>query len=114
MATTPFPKVPLTYDAQLQLLVDRGLIIENKVKALFLLENISYFRLSGYWFPLLADKPNHVFKTASSTYAMFVHIMQDFGIVSLAFLRNPLIIPVNLGLPKQLFPIDVLTTCFAW
>jgi abortive infection bacteriophage resistance protein len=71
MATTPFHKVPLTYDAQLQLLVDRGLIIDNKAKALFLLENISYFRLSGYWFPLLADKPNHVFKTGGTFNAAF-------------------------------------------
>jgi abortive infection bacteriophage resistance protein len=31
-------------------------------KALHLLENISYYRFSGYWYPLLADKQNHVFK----------------------------------------------------
>ena len=27
-----------------------------------LLEHITYYRLSGYWYPLLADKQNHVFK----------------------------------------------------
>ena len=32
-------------------------------KALHLLENISYYRLSGYWYPLLANKKNHTFKT---------------------------------------------------
>ena len=31
-------------------------------KALHLLENISYYRFSGYWYPLLTDKENHVFK----------------------------------------------------
>lgn len=31
-------------------------------KALHLLENISYYRFSGYWYPLLADKQSHVFK----------------------------------------------------
>ena len=31
-------------------------------KALHLLERIGYYRLSGYWYPLLADKQNHVFK----------------------------------------------------
>jgi abortive infection bacteriophage resistance protein len=31
-------------------------------KALHLLENISYYRFSGYWYPLLADKQNHIFK----------------------------------------------------
>jgi abortive infection bacteriophage resistance protein len=71
MTTNPFSKVPLSYDAQLQLLLDRGLIIENKAKALFLLEHISYFRLSGYWFPLLADKLNHVFKIGATFNAAF-------------------------------------------
>lgn len=36
--------------------------IEDDSKALHLLQHISYFRLSGYWFPLLRDKKNHVFK----------------------------------------------------
>ena len=31
-------------------------------KALHLLKNISYYRFSGYWYPLLADKQNHIFK----------------------------------------------------
>jgi abortive infection bacteriophage resistance protein len=31
-------------------------------KALYLLENISYYRFSGYWYPLLANKENHLFK----------------------------------------------------
>ena len=34
----------------------------NENKALHLLSNISYYRLSGYWYPLLADKQNHIFK----------------------------------------------------
>ena len=34
----------------------------DKSKALHLLERIGYYRLSGYWYPLLADKQNHVFK----------------------------------------------------
>ena len=32
-------------------------------KALHLLENISYYRFSGYWYPLLEDKQNHIFKS---------------------------------------------------
>jgi abortive infection bacteriophage resistance protein len=34
----------------------------DESKALHLLENISYYRFSGYWYPLLADKQNHIFK----------------------------------------------------
>ena len=42
---------------------NRGLIIEDEPKALHLLEVVSYYRLSGYWHPLLADKQNHLFKS---------------------------------------------------
>lgn len=34
----------------------------DETKALHLLGNISYYRFSGYWYPLLADKQNHIFK----------------------------------------------------
>lgn len=63
MNRVPYTKPALTYAEQLQQLKDRGLIIENEPKALHLLEMISYYRLSGYWYPLLADKQNHIFKT---------------------------------------------------
>ena len=71
MTKIPFSKNALTYEAQLQLLKDRGLEIENESKAMFLLEHISYFRLSGYWFPLLADKENHIFKEGASFHQAF-------------------------------------------
>ena len=57
-----FEKPPLTYEAQLQLLKSRGLLIEDEEKALHTLQVISYYRLSGYWYPLLEDKENHKFK----------------------------------------------------
>jgi abortive infection bacteriophage resistance protein len=66
MAKINFSKPALTYEEQLKLLHSRGLVIENSDKALFLLENISYFRLSGYWYPLLADKEIHQFKGGAS------------------------------------------------
>jgi abortive infection bacteriophage resistance protein len=57
-----FDKPPLTYDVQIQLLKSRGLSIQNEDKALHILQVISYYRLSGYWYPLLEDKENHKFK----------------------------------------------------
>lgn len=48
------------------MLKQRGLSFEDEEKALHLLQNISYYRLSGYWYPLLADKQNHVFKSGST------------------------------------------------
>lgn len=62
MSKIPFNKPALTYIQQLQQLKDRGLTIDNEEKTLHLLESISYYRLSGYWFPLLQDKKNHTFK----------------------------------------------------
>lgn len=62
----PYDKPPLTITEQLQLLRDRGLIINNESKALHLLENLSYYRLSGYWYPFLADRVDHRFKLNAS------------------------------------------------
>jgi abortive infection bacteriophage resistance protein len=59
---THYTKPALSYIAQIQKLKARGLIIENDEKAEHLLSSISYYRLSGYWFPLLQDKKKHVFK----------------------------------------------------
>src|ERR1700731_695127 len=47
----PYTKPALTYAAQLQQLKDRGMTVTDDAKALHLLENISYYRLSGYWYP---------------------------------------------------------------
>ncbi len=62
MSKIPYSKPPLTYQDQLQQLKDRGLIIESDEKAIHLLEKINYYRLSGYWYPLLSDKQTHQFK----------------------------------------------------
>lgn len=62
MKKVPYSKTALSYADQPQQLKDRGLIIEDESKTLHLLEAISYYRLSGYWYPLLADKQNHHFK----------------------------------------------------
>lgn len=63
MSKVNYNKPPLQYSEQLEQLKQRGLIIEKEEKALHLLENISYYRLSGYWFPLLANKTTHTFKS---------------------------------------------------
>ena len=61
-----YNKPPLSYQEQLDKLKERGLQIPDEAKALHLLEKISYYRLSGYWYPLLADKRNHIFKEGAS------------------------------------------------
>lgn len=67
MPRTPYAKLALTYFEQIQRLKRRGLIVENEAKAIHLLESVSYYRLSGYWYPMLAmPKMDHIFKQGSS------------------------------------------------
>jgi abortive infection bacteriophage resistance protein len=71
MSKSDYIKPPLIYKQQIDQLKKRGLVIENEAKAVHLLENISYYRLSGYWFPLLADKKAHIFKPGSTIQTAF-------------------------------------------
>lgn len=61
-----YTKPALTLEQKVERLKDRGLTIENPDKALHLLARISYYRLSGYFYPLLEDKENHIFKSGST------------------------------------------------
>ena len=62
----PYPKHLISFTGQINLLKQRGMIFGDEPKALHLLQNISYYRLSGYWYPLLADKQQHIFKPGST------------------------------------------------
>lgn len=62
-----YDKPALTYKEQLDKLKSRNLNIENEERALHLLENLSYYRLSGYLYPMLeSPKEEHKFKDNSS------------------------------------------------
>jgi len=71
MPKVPYKKPALTYAEQIQQLQERGLEINNIPRATHLLESISYYRLSGYWYPMLADKSNHQFKANSTFQSAF-------------------------------------------
>jgi abortive infection bacteriophage resistance protein len=62
MAKIPYGKSFIPCTDQIALLKSRGMKFADENKALHLFENISYYRFSGYWYPLLANKQNHVFK----------------------------------------------------
>jgi len=67
MPPVPYTKPALSLIDQLQQLKNRGLLVDDDTKAIFLLENISYYRLSGYWYPFLASpKSTHIFKPNSN------------------------------------------------
>jgi abortive infection bacteriophage resistance protein len=68
MPTVSYNKPHLDYADQLQLLKSRGLIVEDNSKALHILQHISYYRLSGYLYPMLdTPKTAHIYK-ANSTF----------------------------------------------
>jgi abortive infection bacteriophage resistance protein len=57
-----FEKKPLTLEQQVALLNERGLIIDDVEKAYLYLSNISYYRLSAYWYTFLEHpKSEHRF-----------------------------------------------------
>lgn len=62
-----FTKPFISYTKQIDQLRDRGLTINNDDKAEHILQNIGYFRLSGYWHPFLEiPKNEHKFKEGSN------------------------------------------------
>jgi abortive infection bacteriophage resistance protein len=64
MTKENYSKPPLSYLQQFEQLSSRGLSFEGcEEKALHLLEKLSYYRLSGYWYTLLDNpKKKHKFK----------------------------------------------------
>lgn len=61
-----YSKQVTTIDDQIDQLRTRGLIIPDDAVAKLYLLNISYYRLAGYWWPMQADKVNHLFKPNSN------------------------------------------------
>ena len=66
MSKAAYTKAALTYQQQLQQLIDRGLGIPDQDYLLHLLEVKSYYRLSAYWYPLLENKKEHIFKKGAT------------------------------------------------
>jgi abortive infection bacteriophage resistance protein len=61
-----YKKAATTFDKQIEQLKSRGLVIADEALAKHYLQNISYYRLAGYWWPMQADKVLHTFKPKST------------------------------------------------
>ena len=59
-----FEKKALTIQNQIDVLIDRGLVIESD-NAERVLSNVSYYRLGEYWHSMQYDKERHLFKENS-------------------------------------------------
>lgn len=55
-------KPALTIANQIALLKQRGMLFHDEAKAPHFLENISYYRLKGYWWDMQTDYINHTLK----------------------------------------------------
>ncbi|MBR0037261.1 MAG: Abi family protein [Bacteroidales bacterium] len=60
-----YSKPLLTIQQQIDILKQRGLLIEDDAEANKIFDTISYFRLAGYWRLMEADKQSHTFKSGS-------------------------------------------------
>ncbi len=58
----PFTKPATTYDQQIALLQDRGMVIDDPDNARFYLQHLNYYRLGAYWPSFEADHSSHCFK----------------------------------------------------
>ncbi|MBE9068907.1 Abi family protein [Leptolyngbya cf. ectocarpi LEGE 11479] len=57
-----FNKPPLTLQEQVNLLVSRGLIVQDHQQACYYMAHLNYYRLSAYWLPFEADHSTHRFR----------------------------------------------------
>lgn len=61
MVSTPYNKPATSVKDQIQLLIDRGLIIDDLAQAEHYLTHIGFYRLAGYWLYLQDDPKQHTF-----------------------------------------------------
>ena len=71
MTKISYTKPFLSHQQQLEQLKLRGLKFGDEKMALHLLKRIGYYRFSGYWYPLLANKQQSVFKSGATFEAAF-------------------------------------------
>jgi abortive infection bacteriophage resistance protein len=60
-----YNKQPISITEQIDILKRRGLVFDNEQEAISVLENISYFRLAGYWRTMEQDSTLHQFRAGS-------------------------------------------------
>ena len=62
MSNPPYLKPHISYQEQVNKLLERGMIIEDKARAIQTLEHINYYRLGVYWHSFEVDHKTHRFK----------------------------------------------------
>lgn len=62
MSRRPYPKPPITFAQQVELLRSRGMLVEDQAEAEFYLQHLNYYRLGAYWLPFESDHSTHQFR----------------------------------------------------
>lgn len=71
-----YDKKPADFDTQLEMLKQRGLIINDEDTALKFLTSVSYFRMTSYWRLFETDTTSHQF--VSGTHIEDIISLYDF------------------------------------
>lgn len=61
-----FSKDSLTFEQQIERLIERGLHVEDKASATAYLSHINYYRLGTYWWSFIDDHEAHTFKAGAT------------------------------------------------
>ena len=72
-----FNKPPLTYQQQIELLISRGMRIDDQDRAHRYLSHLNYYRLAAYWLPFEQDHGTHRFKPGTSFDLVLSHYIFD-------------------------------------
>jgi abortive infection bacteriophage resistance protein len=68
-----FSKDSITFEQQIDRLIERGLHVEDKQVAASYLSHINYYRLGTYWWSLIEDHESHTFK-ADTTFDQILNL----------------------------------------
>jgi len=72
-----FEKSPKTFEEQVDLLISRGMRIDNPKRAKRYLSHLNYYRLAAYWLPFEQDHPTHRFKPGVTFDLVLEHYIFD-------------------------------------
>ena len=72
-----YTKQPYTCDQLIELLKNRGLLIEDEVRAKKYLQNVGYFRLTGYMYHLQTSDGLHLFRQGTTFNDIILHYQFD-------------------------------------
>ncbi|RLA43744.1 MAG: Abi family protein [Gammaproteobacteria bacterium] len=72
-----FGKPAKTFEEQLDLLIERGMIVEDRTRAIHYLSHLNYYRLAAYWLPYEADRAPHKFVAGTTFEQVLTHYLFD-------------------------------------